>query len=422
MKALHVVHGSPVIERAGGTERYVHALAAATGAPELAFEPARDGFLERLDAPYPLYTCGRSGSPLTFRETWSNPHFDAALGEVLDRERPDIIHAHHFAHGGFTWVEVAAARGVPWVVTLHDFHTLCARGQMVTARTEPCEGPDATRCASCLGPHLHATPLTQALGAIAGRIGVRELAKRELGERPPGERVVERWRARERAANRALEGASALISPSKHLAQRFEREGWQVVQLDLPLLKQVEPRPPPTGETRLLFVGAMIPSKGPDLLLEAVRLLDERCERPPRVDLWGPLQPWDGQPEWEERLLALARETPNAFYNGTFSPDDRDDVYGAADVLVVPSRWPENSPLVVREALGAGLTVVGTEATGVEEIDPDAITVPRDDREALAAALAPLCEQRPQRRAPARWPLDDHLASLERLYCEALER
>ena len=35
------------------------------------------------------------------------------------------------------------------------------------------------------------------------------------------------------------------------------------------------------------------------------------------------------------------------------------EVYGRIDVLVVPSLWPENSPLVIHEAFMAGLPVVG---------------------------------------------------------------
>ena len=66
----------------------------------------------------------------------------------------------------------------------------------------------------------------------------------------------------------------------------------------------------------------------------------------------------------------------------------------AADVYAFPSRH-EGFPVSLVEALGCGLPVVASDATGVEDIlgppggRPGTI-VPRDDRAALADAIADL--------------------------------
>ena len=81
------------------------------------------------------------------------------------------------------------------------------------------------------------------------------------------------------------------------------------------------------------------------------------------------------------------------------------DVYAQIDVLVVPSLWLENSPLVIHEAFMAGIPVVGARIGGIADLVEDGRhgtalrpTSPRD----LAAAL-----RRPDRESGtgrARWP------------------
>jgi glycosyltransferase involved in cell wall biosynthesis len=64
-------------------------------------------------------------------------------------------------------------------------------------------------------------------------------------------------------------------------------------------------------------------------------------------------------------------------------------IMGAADAIVLPSRW-EGLPLVALEALAAGRPVVATEVRGLRELLDDgrtALLVPADDPEALAAAI-----------------------------------
>jgi len=67
-------------------------------------------------------------------------------------------------------------------------------------------------------------------------------------------------------------------------------------------------------------------------------------------------------------------------------------IYEQIDVLVVPSVWPENSPVTIWEAMASGIPVIASDIGGISELVEHGITgllaPPRDPR-----ALADLIEQ-----------------------------
>ena len=65
-------------------------------------------------------------------------------------------------------------------------------------------------------------------------------------------------------------------------------------------------------------------------------------------------------------------------------------IFAQMDVLVVASRWLENSPLVIHEAFMAGVPVIGAAIGGIVDLldhGRHGILVPPDDPHALAVAL-----------------------------------
>jgi glycosyltransferase involved in cell wall biosynthesis len=133
----------------------------------------------------------------------------------------------------------------------------------------------------------------------------------------------------------------------------------------------------PQGAALLLTVARLAPQKGLDVLAEAVRALGEAGKHVvAAVAGDGPLEPAvRGGPL---RLLGVRRDVA--------------DLLGAADVVVVPSRW-EGQPLVVQEALRAGAAIVATDAGGTREVTGEAARlVPPGDPAALAAAIEALLD------------------------------
>ncbi|MGI8880659.1 MAG: glycosyltransferase family 4 protein [Jatrophihabitans sp.] len=74
--------------------------------------------------------------------------------------------------------------------------------------------------------------------------------------------------------------------------------------------------------------------------------------------------------------------------------DDVADLFAAADLVVLPSRW-EARPLVLQEAMRAGRAVIATDVGGVAELVGGAARlVPAGDVDALAAAVTAVLADR----------------------------
>jgi glycosyltransferase involved in cell wall biosynthesis len=104
--------------------------------------------------------------------------------------------------------------------------------------------------------------------------------------------------------------------------------------------------------------------------------------------------PWQGEEAKLRELHALAAElgvADRVRFAGFRS--DVENVYGAADVVAVPSTQPDPLPNAALEAAAAGCCVVAANHGGLPEIIDDGVTgvlVTPGDPAALAAALAQL--------------------------------
>lgn len=319
-----------------------------------------------------------------------DPAAEAAFVEAI--RGAHVVHVHHLSGLGTTLPAIAAARGAAVVVHLHDYWLVCARGQLVDDAGHRCAGPTPERCARCLAPDLYA-PVPP---AVARRLPPR------LG---PVRARADAWEATRAAAR-------CFVSPSRHVAARL---GVAAEAMPYPLLAPVAPAPPASaGPLRCLFLGSFIPTKGPDVLLEAFRGLPAGAAR---LRLVGPSPPWRGSRVWAETFVRAARATPGVEVRGM---EDRAGVLRAlaeADVLVVPSTWEENAPLVLSEARAAGVRIVASDVGGIPEVAPGARLVEPGDAGALRAALAAELRRGPGREAPVPGPaLAEHAGAMVALY------
>ena len=66
----------------------------------------------------------------------------------------------------------------------------------------------------------------------------------------------------------------------------------------------------------------------------------------------------DLHPTYESTWKKLALQSPNITWMGECSHEQVLTVMESQDILILPSLWPENSPIVIREALQRRLHVI----------------------------------------------------------------
>lgn len=151
------------------------------------------------------------------------------------------------------------------------------------------------------------------------------------------------------------------------------------------------------GATALLCVGSVTPTKGHDLLVDALATI---TDRPWTCTLVGPLGRNPGYVTALRGAIDGHHLTDRITITGPRTGAGLEAIYAAADLLVLPSR-AESYGMVVTEALSRGIPVLAAAVDGVPDTVGNAsdgrvpgILVPPADVAALAAALR-------------RW-LDDH--------------
>lgn len=139
----------------------------------------------------------------------------------------------------------------------------------------------------------------------------------------------------------------------------------------------------PSHDNLLLWVGRMVPVKGLDNLLKAVRILsDEKLEVTVALVGSGPLEPSLRQ---EAESLGISAKIR---FEGNATHADLPDWFRAADATVLPS-LSEGIPNVLLESISCGTPFVASRVGGIPEIATEPIDqlVPAGNPQELARAI-----------------------------------
>ncbi len=312
----------------------------------------------------------------SFQDTYRNQTIGQLACRLMDEMRPDVAHVHHLTCLSTTIVESLAARSIPCILTLHDYWMMCHRGQLLDTNYRLCAGP--RECSACIGP---AAPAGRA-AFLAGRAlrtlermtagewtGIRRAAV-AIGRALPATRHDDREsQARLQHMQDVCGMVARFLAPSRHLRDRFVAFGIPAERITLaPYGFDHEPfaclERTRSTQLRVGFLGSLMISKAPHVLLEAVERLPPGAVS---VDLFGAVTAYHGDDGYRQVLEPLLARVP-ARVHGSLPHESVAHALGTLDVLVVPSIWPENSPLVIREAFLAGVPVLASRIGGIPEI------------------------------------------------------
>jgi len=391
-----------------------------------------------------------------FRETWDNPRVDALFERELERLRPDIVHFQHLLYLSSGCVELAAKGRAAVLFTLHDFWLQCARlGQRLHPDGGLCTRIDFERCGTCLSTFkFRQTAIERvtghALSALRKGVGVNlsEAARKAAkGLRIGGVPQSAAWEAADAGAaaemtRAASERDSALrervvphvrrfLAPSRFLVERFVEWGVDPARIEylpngLDLARfSAQLRTRAAGfaaPLRVGFLGTLAPHKGPQFLLEAWADLPASLRAHAALELRGRSP---SNPAFARQLAQLATAA-GAALPGPLARSEVPRWMASLDLLVVPSVWYENAPMVILEALATRTPLLVSDLGGMAELvesDVSGVRFAAGNVPALTEALARLLAHPEQlTRLYPRGPISVDIAAstrrLEELYRE----
>jgi glycosyltransferase involved in cell wall biosynthesis len=300
-----------------------------------------------------------------------DPKFPEEFRDLLRRLQPHIVHFHHYLNFGveaFFHVREALPQ-CRIVVTLHEYLALCHHyGQMITKQHQAlCHEATPMRCSACF-PELAPSDFF-----------LRTLYIKRFFD------LVDRF-----------------IAPSRFLAERYIAWGIpneRVSIIENPAtLAQTPPaaltRREPRELLRVGFFGQISLLKGINVLFETADLMLERKIDHIVFEIYGD---YSGQPsEFQESFLKrLAKAGRNVKFQGAYDQLRVDRLMQSMDVILVPSIWWENSPVVIQEALRNRRPVICSDIGGMAEKVRDGIDgfhFPVGNSLALASLLLKLAD------------------------------
>lgn len=345
------------------------------------------------------------------RREYDNEAVARHVRGYVEEIAPDVAHVFHAARLSASILDVFGNAGMPVVYTPTDFWAICVRNTLMKPSGELSDGPDdiSSNCLECreverLLPETHI--LRRSLTKKTKQQFYRETAERALAKKKrehPSMAVIRQMLARTRFLREKLNSVDGILAPTKLMQRMLTTNGidpdlvtLSPYGMDLSRFGEIEASRNGSGGSRaggvrFGYIGTIHPQKGVHVLVEAFKSLPQELDVSLRV--CGSLA---GFPEYAREVYDMARPDPRINFAGTFPNEKIAEELKKIDVLVVPSTWYENTPLVIYSAFAARIPVVATNLGGMAEVveheGNGLLFGPGDDRD-LARQLTRLAEE-----------------------------
>ncbi len=351
-------------------------------------------------------------------------------------EKPDVIHFFHLQRLSAAAVEVGFNLDLPMVYTVTDFWPLCPTNQLLGPGGVLCTGPGraAANCVAHLA-EIYKGPRVGGLLQALPRKGLEVLCRMSGGiPWPPRSfpALVKALGGREAYLKEQMNRIDAVLVATAFMEETLaafgvDRRRIRRVPFGIPGGRGSERKTVPGLEKtlRIGFIGTLYEHKGAHVLLRAMGRLPAYL--PVEVRVYGKI---DAFPAYGRFLRSLAGKDRRLRFCGTFPGEKTGEVLDGLDLLVVPSLWYENAPLVILEARRAGVPVVATGLGGMSELireGEDGVLFQRGDDGQLAGIIGDLCRDRDRvarmsRKAPPPRTIVSYADQVEEIYRSLADR
>lgn len=269
------------------------------------------------------------------------------LVQILREQRVEVVNFHHFLHLGVNSLRaVAQMPGIRTYLTIHEYLAICHNhGQMITRPGQSlCSQSSNDACINCFPEFLRS-----------------QFAMRT-------ETIFD-----------AFSRLDGFISPSHFLAERYVNWGLPRERISI-IENGLSGSPTPLQQRKRRSVwtfgyfGQINPFKGVDIILGAAELIaaDPELANSMRVRIHGNFV---GQSQSAvEQFNQALKDFRFLSYAGTYDGSSVYKLMSECDYVVVPSKWWENSPVVIQEAYAVRTPVICSGLGGMAEKVKDGIS------------------------------------------------
>jgi glycosyltransferase involved in cell wall biosynthesis len=303
-----------------------------------------------------------------YRNLFLGEHFRA----FVMRTKPDIVHFFHLARLSASVVEICWRLNIPMVMTPTDFWFVCPTVLLWLPNHSMCPGP-RWGGANCLR-HIAELHHPELLKAMVKRSSTWRVALKMLGVRHGLFKnqwyvpTVRAFSQRHPYLREQINRMDQVMVPTRLMGKILKRHG----------LKQQKIRYAPYGmnlenlqrtghreasdSLRVGYIGTLWEHKGAHILIKAMTSLDSSVKI--ELKIYGDQEQY---PDYVKRIKELAGTDSRIRFCGTFPNQEIAGVFSSLDVLVVPSLWYENTPLVIYTAQALGCPVIVSDLDGMTE-------------------------------------------------------
>jgi glycosyltransferase involved in cell wall biosynthesis len=336
----------------------------------------------------------RKKTPNIIRFSYNNPLVADHFKSFLSSAQPDLVHITSFLNLSAAIIDPIKKFSIPAIFTATDYWCFCPKSNLLVFDGSLCNTAEVKNCLSCLislssfyeqvlrklkiSP-LVLTAIFLGLGKIFG-IKNNPFVKAEFALKERSYYILEK-----------LKNLDLIIAPTPHLQGFFARAGFSPEKVMLSgyglNLDWIKPHSSRFSEQPLCFgyIGMLAQLKGVDILIRSFNSL--ASSKRACLKIYGDDSHF---PLYAKNLKQRAHHNPAISFPGTFSPDQLGEELGGIDVLIVPSMWYENAPLIISEAFAAGVPVIGSDVPGISLLvknEVNGLLFPRGDEKNLTRCL-----------------------------------
>ncbi len=378
----------------------------------------------------------------SFGQMHMRPDLYPLLKNIISDVKPDIVHVTHLMGHTSTLLEVLRDLEIPTVATLTDFFGICPNSKLEGYDGALCLGPSksSVNCLRCYlrtrdGSfyHPYVRPFVEkdiSLKMMAWLLPY--IARLPRFRKTSLPRQVSEVTERIGILRSLYDTYQQMVAPTDFLYEAYSTNSFYPHKLrkinfgiDLNLVRGYQaPRKKTDSMVRFGYIGQITSHKGVDLLITAYAGLmgDNKA-----LVVYGPA---DQDVLYMEELLRLSSGLNGVEFLGTFPREELASRLSELDVLVIPSRWYENSPLVLLYALATRTPVIVTDVKGMSEFVLDGFngyTFKKDSSGHLLSIMQkvvddPACIERFSENANYSKDISDHAREVVQIYEDVLAK